>query len=167
MTRTEIRKLILTSSTTSRYLWSHPTLDLFAPPIEKFQPQRAILFTHPSTFGESFDDDDLPKPTSAEQLPDIEKWTMSLAISALEIIAGRRQPAQVAMRCHRVIYNELVGQIGRVKEIGKIRRIHQESPFDGIVESTITVRFSDRVRALALRAEGVDGRWLCTALSLL
>ena len=159
--------VILISSTTSPDLWSHPTLDLFSPPIEIVKPQKAMLFTTPSTFGESFDDDDRPVPTPAVELPDVRQWTMAFASNYLEILAGRRQPAQLANRCHRVIYSSLLAQTGGVKEIGRMRKIHQDFPLDGLCESTITVRFGDRVRALVIRAEGVNGQWLCTALRLL
>ena len=161
----EVHTLI--SSTTPRELWSHPTLDLFPPLGEIYQPQRALLFTTPSLFGDSFDDDDRPQPTSTSQLPDIRLWTMSLAVSALEVFAGRRNPAQLAVRLHRVIYSELLISAGLAKEIGKVVKIHQDSPLDGIVESCLTVKFTDRMRAMVIRAEGIDGKWLCTALELL
>lgn len=166
-TKIRANALHLISSTTPPELWSHPTLDLFAQPIPAFVPQEALLFTTPTTFGESFEDDDLPIPTSASDLPDIHQWTMAFATNALEIFAGRRQPAQLATRCHRVTYNALLHQAGRLSEIGRIRKIHQDFPFDGLCESTITVRFGERVRALVIRTEGINGQWLCTALRLL
>jgi len=92
---------------------------------------------------------------------------MSFATNLLEILAGRRTPVQLATRCHRVIYLRLTSMAGTTEEIGRIRKIHQDAPLDGICESVITVRFGERVRALTIRAEGVDGRWLCTALRLL
>jgi hypothetical protein len=61
----------------------------------------------------------------------------------------------------------IVSVAGSQKEIGRIRKIHLDQPLDGICESTVTVRFGERVRALVIRTEGVDGRWLCTALRLL
>lgn len=158
---------IFISSNTPRELWAHPTLDLFPSTHQSYQPQRAFLFTTPSLFGENFDDDDRPQPTSTSALPDIRIWCASLAVSALEVFAGRRNPAQLAMRCHRVIYNELLSSAGMSKEIGKIVKIHQDFPLDGIVESSITVQFKNRLRAMVIRTEGVDGRWLCTALEMI
>jgi hypothetical protein len=38
---------------------------------------------------------------------------------------------------------------------------------DGICEATITIRYEDRLRAMLVRFEGIDKRWLCTALTLL
>lgn len=159
--------LTLISSTTPRELWSHPTLDLFPQPGEIYQPQRALLFTTPSLFGENFDEDDRPQPTSTAKLPDIRLWTMSLAVSALEVFAGRRNPAQLAVRLHRVVYSELLIAAGLTKEIGKVVKIHQDFPLDGIVESSLTVKYKERMRAMVMRAEGIDGKWLCTALELL
>jgi hypothetical protein len=164
---TDPHRITLISSTTPRELWGHPTLDLFTSPLPQYQPQKAMLFTTPSLFGESFEDDDRPRPTSTSALPDIHLWTMSLAVSALEVFAGRRNPAQLAMRCHRVIYDELLVSAGMSKEIGKIMKIHQDFPLDGIVESIITVKFSERLRAMVIRAEGINDRWLCTALELI
>jgi hypothetical protein len=62
---------------------------------------------------------------------------------------------------------ELLRNTGSQKEIGRIRNIHQNEPLDGICESTVTVRYGNRLRAIVIRFEGVDGRWLCTALRLL
>ena len=167
MTTLREPQALFVSSTTSQDLWSHPTLDLFHAPLKEFTPQRAMLFTTPSTFGESFDDDDRPMPTSTSELPNIHQWTMAFATNFLEILAGRRQPGQLATRCHRVTYNSILSQAGRVKEIGRIRKIHQDFPLDGLCESTITVRFGERVRALVIRTEGINGKWLCTAARLL
>jgi hypothetical protein len=167
MTTLREPQILLVSSTTPQELWSHPTLDLFRDPLVEVKPQAAFLFTTPSTFGESFDDDDRPIPTSSAELPDIHQWTMAFAINFLEIIAGRRQPAQLATRCHRITYNSLLSQAGRITEVGRIRKIHQDFPLDGLCESTITVRFGDRMRALVIRTEGINGQWLCTAARLI
>ena len=61
---------------------------------------------------------------------------------------------------------ELTGAVS-MKEVGKLRTIHQSEPLDGICESVVTVRYGERLRALSVRFEGVDNRWLCTALDLL
>ena len=54
-----------------------------------------------------------------------------------------------------------------MKEVGRLRTIHQSEPLDGICESVVTIRYGKRLRALSVRFEGVDNRWLCTALNLL
>ena len=159
--------LQLISSTEDPALWSHPVLDLFAPPTQEKFEQKAKLFLVPSTFGEDLEPDEMPIPTSASELPDIHTWTMKFVVSVIEVWAGRRQPAQLIHWVHRVIYMELLKSSGSQKEIGKIKSIHQSEPLDGICENTVLVRYGDRLRAVVIRFEGVDGRWLCTALQMI
>jgi hypothetical protein len=159
--------LELISSTEDPALWSHPVLDLFAPPPSVRFEQKAKLYLVPSTFGEDLEPDEMPIPTSASELPDLQMWTMKFIVSVVEVWAGRRQPAQLIRWCHRVIYMELLRKSGSQKEIGKIKSIHQSEPLDGICESTVLVRYGQRYRAVVIRFEGVDGRWLCTALKMI
>ena len=167
MTTSRVHPIQLISSTEDPALWSHPVLDLFAPPAREVVQQSAKLYLVPSTFGEELELDDLPTPTSATELPELHAWTMKFIVSVVEIWAGRRQPAQLISWCHRVIYMELLRNSGSQKEIGKIKSIHQSEPLDGICESTALIRYGDRLRAVVIRFEGVDGRWLCTALKML
>ncbi len=171
---TQIRTLELISSNEDPAMWSHPQLDLYSlselaavRKVEELPVQRAKLYLVPSTFGEEFEPGFEPVPTSATELPELHAWTMKFAISVIEIWAGRRQPAQLISKCHRQIYMKLLKQVGSQKEIGRIRSIRQCEPLDGICESTITVRFGDRLRAMVIRFEGVDQRWLCTELRLI
>jgi hypothetical protein len=140
---------------------------MFAPPSRAIPAQKAKLYLIPSTFGEDLELDEMPVPTSASELPELHAWTMKFAVSVVEIWAGRRQPAQLIHWCHRVIYMDLLRKVGTQKEIGRIRTIHQSEPLDGICESTVTVRYGNRLRAMVIRFEGQDGKWLCTALRLL
>ena len=109
----------------------------------------------------------MPIPTSAAELPELHAWPMKFIVSVVEVWAGRRQPAQLIRWCHRVIYMELLQESGSTREIGKIKSIHQSEPLDGICESTALIRYGERLRAVVIRFEGVDGRWLCTALKML
>jgi len=167
MTTSRVQPIQLISSTEDPALWSHPVLDLFAPPAREVVQQSAKLYLVPSTFGEELELDEMPTPTSATELPELHAWTMKFIVSVVEIWAGRRQPAQLISWCHRVIYMELLRTSGSQKEIGKIKSIHQSEPLDGICESTALIRYGDRLRAVVIRFEGVDGRWLCTALKML
>jgi len=160
------RELEIFTEDQSNAIWGHPVLDLFEPP-KKFAPQRARLYSVPSSFGEIYDTDDAPQPTSADDLPELHRWITTFAISTVEVWAGRRQPAQLLQRCHRVIFNELLRKVGSVKSIGRIKSIHVSEPLDGICEAVVIIEFSQRVQALSIRCEGVDGRWICTALNLL
>jgi Family of unknown function (DUF6459) len=168
------QELRLVSSSEDPALWTHPQLDLYSlaeianqKRAEPLPEQRARLYLVPSNFGEEYEPGFEPVPTSASELPELHTWTMKFAVSVVEIWAGRRQPAQLISRCHRHIYMQLLKQVGSQKEIGRIRTIHQSEPLDGICESTVTVRYGDRLRAMVIRFEGVDHRWLCTELRLI
>ena len=167
MTTPQKTMMQLISSTEDPALWSHPVLDLFAPTRREYVEQSAKLYLVPSTFGEELEADEMPIPTSASSLPELQAWTMKFIVSVVEVWAGRRQPAQLIRWCHRVIYMELLRKSGSQKEIGKIKSIHQSEPLDGICESTVLIRYGERLRAVVIRFEGVDGRWLCTALQMI
>ena len=147
--------------------WLHPVLEIFRPRPTPIIEKGSRLYLVPSVFDDEFDPDFAPEPTSAKDLPELNDWSMNFARNTLEIFAGRRQPAQLIRQCHHRIYSELVKKSGSQKEIGRIRKIHVSQPLDGICETMLTVRFGDRLRALVIRFEGVDNRWLCTALTLL
>jgi hypothetical protein len=164
--RIESLELEIFTTDQSNAIWGHPVLDLFEPP-QVFPPQRARLYSVPSHFGETYETDDAPQPTSASELPGLHRWIATFAISTIEVWAGRRQPAQLVQRCHRVVFNELLRKVGSVKEIGRIKSIHISEPLDGICEAVVIIDFSQRIQALSIRCEGVDGRWLCTSLKLL
>jgi hypothetical protein len=164
--RIEKSELEVFTTEESNAIWGHPVLDLFKPPAD-FAPQRARLYSVPSHFGEIYETDDLPQPTSASELPALHRWITTFAISTIEVWAGCRQPAQLLQRCHRVVFNELLRKVGSIKEIGRIKSIHISEPLDGICEAVVIVKFTQRIQALSIRTEGVDGRWLCTSLKLL
>lgn len=147
--------------------WLHPVLEIFRPQPAPQLLRESRLYLVPSIFGDEFDPDFSPEPTSAQDLPDLGDWCMNFARNLLEIYAGRRSPTQLTQQIHHRIFSELIKKSGSEKEVGKIRKIHISEPLDGICETTVTVRYGDRLRALIFRFEGVDRRWLCTALTLL
>jgi hypothetical protein len=148
-------------------LWNHPMLEFLRPVQTSLIERKPLLYSILTNFGEEFDAEFAPQPTSASDLPELRTWTLKFGISVLEIWAAKRQPVQLSRWCHRSIYADLVKKVGSQAEVGRIRKLYQCEPLDGISESTITVRFNSRVRSLALRFEGVDHRWLCTSLTLL
>jgi hypothetical protein len=147
--------------------WKHPLLEIFKLVPVVSHTTRPKLYLVPSRFDDEFDPDFAPEPTSALDLPELHKWTEQFAHLVVEIWAGRRSPRQIQALCHHIIYSELVRKSGSQKEIGHIRKIHIQEPLDGICEATITVRYQDRLRSMLIRFEGIDKRWLCTALNLL
>ena len=145
----------------------HPVLDLFRSPVPEPVPQKAKLYLVPTSYGDEYDPDFAPMPTSASELPEISSWALKYGVSALEIWAGKRPAAQLARWTHRNIYGKLITDTGSLKEIGRIRKLHISEPLDGIAESVLTVRYGDRLRSLIMRFEGIDQKWLCTELFLI
>lgn len=147
--------------------WQHLVLEMFRPELTDLPLKKSRLYLAPSTFGEDFDPEFAPEPTSAEDLPDITELMSQFMHNVLEIWAGRRSASQVQAMCHHLIFAEIQRTAGQQKVLGRIRKIKLTQPLDGICESAITVRYGDRMRVVAIRFEGLDKRWLCTALTLL
>lgn len=162
------RKTILNSiSSDENEDWLHPILEIFRPRPTSALAKKSRLYLVPSVFDDEFDPDFAPVATSSEDLPEINAWCMNFTLNVLEVFAGRRPPTQLTKIFHHRIYCELLKKSGSEKDVGKIRKLHISQPLDGICEATVTVRFADRLRALVFRFEGIDNRWLCTALNLL
>ena len=147
--------------------WQHLVLEMFRPELPKSALEKPRLYLVASSFGEEYEADFAPKPTSASDLPDIYNLTLQFINKVVEIWAGRRSASQVQSMCHHLVFANLQHAAGQQKIVGKIRKIKVTQPLDGISESTVTVRYGDRLRVVAIRFEGLDGRWLCTALTLI
>lgn len=147
--------------------WQHLVLEMFRPEQKDLPVQKPRLYLVASAFGEEYDSEFAPEPTSAADLPDIEELTFQFIHNVVEIWAGRRSASQVQSMCHHLIFAELVRKTGHQKLIGRVRKVKVTQPLDGISESTVTVRYGDRLRVVAIRFEGVDQRWLCTSLTLI
>ena len=145
----------------------HPVLEMFRPAPQLEIVKKPRLYLVPSTFGEEFDAEFAPQPTSAATLPAITPLIHQFIHNVLEIWAGRRSSQQLQLMCHYNIYSQLQHATGSLQEVGRVRKIRITQPLDGICEATVTVRFGDRLRVVAIRFEGLDGRWLCTCLTLL
>ncbi len=147
----------------------HPTLQFFinSEGLQDIYQRFNKLYLVPTTHGESYDPDFAPNPSPLSELPNLERWTLTYVVSAIEIMAGRRPVQQLARSTHRFTYNSLLRNIGSVSDLPKIKRIHRNQPIEGVVEVTAILSFKDRVRALMARFEGVDKKWLCTELELL
>lgn len=147
--------------------WQHLVLEMFRPELPTPPVQKPRLYLVASTFGEEYDAEFAPEPTSAADLPDINDLTFQFIHNVVEIWAGRRSASQVQTMCHHLIFADLQRNAGQQKLVGRIRKIKVTQPLDGISESTVTIRYGDRLRVVAIRFEGLDGRWLCTALTLI
>lgn len=120
-----------------------------------------------------------PQRTSAAELPDPTPLVESLARGAIEVIAGVREPEQMARWLAEEPYRTLLlranlatrarsarGQVARHPSYA-VRSLHLRSPDDGVAEAVVVVDMPPRTRAVAIRLEGIDHRWRATSLSVL
>jgi hypothetical protein len=105
--------------------------------------------------------------TATEHLPAAERAARVLARALVEILSGQRPVAQLRVHCAPEIYAGLLERpfTGQQK-LPHILTVRACEPADGVAEVSVAFRRSERVRAMAFRIEGVDGRWRITALQL-
>lgn len=151
---------------------AHPWSDQMLPLFPKRDRRSDIgikrrLFLVPSTFGEEFEPGFAPLATPQSELPDISHWVRQFVMRLIEILSSRRSPHQLARWCHRKTFQRLLSQTTSFNSTPKIRKIYIKQPLESLAEITVTITDKDRVRALVLRFEGVDQRWLCTVINLM
>lgn len=121
------------------------------------------------------DDEDFGRqPTRTSLLPEPAPLVGRLAQAIVEIVSGQRPAPQLIRHTAPTVYSVIARQAmvaGRRRLPGPrrpavVRRVRVCEPADGIVEACAVVVSHGRVRALALRLEGLDGRWLVTALTI-
>jgi len=112
-------------------------------------------------------EDELPQVTPESELPNIEEWVSNFVLALVEIWSAKRSPAQLARWTHRKVHLQMINKPSIITSHPKIRKIYLSQPHESIAETTVTLRIGERIRALMLRFEGVDGRWVCTELVLL
>jgi len=120
-----------------------------------------------------------PQRTSTADLPDPETFLRNISRGVLEIFAGVREVDQLARWLTEDAYRKLVTRANLAararsargtpakRPVHQIVSVRHSSPADGIVEGVVIVRGPARTRAVALRLEGMDGRWRTTSLALL
>jgi hypothetical protein len=120
----------------------------------------------------AFDDDDECRPrTPLAQLPASRPFARALVQRLLEVLAGLRPVSQLQRDTSFELFTELEqALVGRARPAGPrptgrdVRSVHVQESADGVAEVCATVHRGGRMTALALRLEGVDGAWRCTAL---
>ena len=116
---------------------------------------------------------------STSNLPDPEPLLTALTRGVLEVLAGVREPEQLARWLTDEPYRSLVTRANLATRARSARRqpamrptfaltsIRHSSPADGVIEAVIIVETPARTRAVAMRLEGIDSRWRATSLSIL
>ncbi|CAB4337426.1 MAG: hypothetical protein F2839_03565 [Actinobacteria bacterium] len=104
-------------------------------------------------------------PTSRTDLPPADVWGKRLVQGMVEVINGVRPSSQLT----RWVTPEVMGLIqSRVltKNMPRyiVRSVHVSETDDGVAEVCSVFGTANRSFALAMRLEGLDGRWRATSL---
>lgn len=109
--------------------------------------------------------------TSRADLPDPDAWARRLSQILAEVLTGHRPHTQLVRWTTEQVYRHLRRSIAVPSSSSSRRRtrpvvgtVRVCEPADGIAEVSAVLRTSGRTQALALRLEGMDGRWVITAL---
>jgi hypothetical protein len=119
------------------------------------------------------------QPTSTSELPSPLPLVENLTRCVIEILAGARDLEQISRWVTDDVYRHLLKRVvlsARARQAkGQVASRPSFSigstttcePRDGVVEAVVIVRGRARTRAVALRLEGLDGRWRATAINVL
>lgn len=120
-----------------------------------------------------------PQPTATKDLPDPLPLIEGLTRGVFEVLAGVRDIDQLARWIAEDAYRNLViranlasrarsaRKTAPTRPVFQILRVRHSSPADGIIEAVVVVSGPARSRAVAMRLEGLDGRWRATSLAVL
>ena len=114
------------------------------------------------------------RPTPVDALPDPRLWAGQFVQAAVEVAAGQRPAGQLV----RWTTEDVHARIARRSQLAarqeraagpsraQVHTIRICRPADCVVEACVVVSHRNRIRAVALRLEGLDGRWRVTALEI-
>ena len=114
-----------------------------------------------------------PRPTGRAALPAPRTWAGRVVQAIVEVLAGVRPATQLVRWTTEDVYEQISSRVlgahgcaadGPLR--GVVRSLHVSEPADGVAEVCALVRRGARSTAVALRLEGMDGRWKCTAIEL-
>ncbi|TQS42894.1 Rv3235 family protein [Cryptosporangium phraense] len=121
-----------------------------------------------------------PQATPRNALPDPIAHARALVLALLEVLSGRRPVQQLRAHLTEDAYHRLAGRLQRARAGVRSTpyrprnrtRIHLGrtllcEPADGVAEVTVLADVGTRTRAVAIRLEGLDGRWRCPVLTIL
>lgn len=120
-----------------------------------------------------FDDDAwlAAERTPSAELPSAEHFARRIVQVLVEVVAGVRPVTQLRRDTTPELYASLRATVlcrpksHEPRPTGRaIRSVHVQVRPEGVAEACATVRRAGRVTAVALRLEGVEGRWRCTEL---
>jgi hypothetical protein len=112
------------------------------------------------------------RPTSGEVLPEPRRWSARLAQAIVETLHGHRPVQQLLRWTDDAVYTAITNRLASWPRTAPavrptLRSIRVCTPTDGVAEASVVVQTGNRCRAMAMRLEGLDGQWRCTALEII
>jgi hypothetical protein len=119
------------------------------------------------------------QPSLRAELPDPEPLLENLTRCIIEVLAGARDLEQIARWVTDEVYRHLLKRVVLSSRARQAKGVVASRPTfgvgsitvceprDGVVEGVVIVRGRARTRAVAIRLEGLDGRWRATAVNVL
>jgi len=116
--------------------------------------------------------------TGRDRLPDPRPFIVNLSRYVIEILAGVRDLDQIARWLERPAYDTLLRTVAIEARARQARgqaavwpryqlgALRIDSPADGVIECATVVHRPPRVRAIAMRLVGLDGRWLAEHIGI-
>lgn len=117
--------------------------------------------------------------SSTAELPDPRPLLDNLTRCVIEILGGARDIDQISRWVDDGVYRHLLKRVVLASRARSVRgqsakrvpftigRITIDSPRDGVIEGVVMVHNRVRSRAVAIRLEGLDGRWRASAIHVL
>ncbi len=110
------------------------------------------------------------QPTSRHALPEPREWLRHLLRVVLECLEGWRPAVQLRQFAVPEVVTVVAArrkQVGRPGAAPRVCSLRVTEPVNGVVESCAVVHRGGRPQAVAIRLEGLDGRWQCVALDVI
>ena len=110
-----------------------------------------------------------PLPTATSDLPDAARWARQMVQVIVEVLSGQRAATQLLRWTVPEVYDEVRSRTTPRSSSGtapqrrpRVGTVRVCQPADGVAEAAAVVHGPQRTRAVALRLEGLDGRWRVT-----
>lgn len=105
------------------------------------------------------------QPTGRKDLPPAKQWSVRMVYSLIEVINGKRPPSQLLRWVTPEVMGGLQYQLTR-KGFPKfsVTSINVHETDDGVAEVSAVFGSQNRAFAMAMRLEGLDGKWRATSL---
>ncbi|MDP9418501.1 MAG: Rv3235 family protein, partial [Actinomycetota bacterium] len=127
----------------------------------------------PGQHDPDFDPDFAHEATPRAALPHPSAWSARFVQALVEVLWGGRPSAQLLRWTTVDVYVAVQRRASVAIRVPSgraarplVRSVRVCEPNDGVAEVCAVVERGDRTTAIALRLEGIDGRWQCSVLEL-